>query len=70
MEFMGLAIDKLSSSTFLTNTIETEKEARAVWYRDLYLTRKDSKFVTLYEWCLERGARTPTEEELEIFDEA
>ena len=48
--------------------IEKEANARSKWYREEYLTKKDKKFVTLTEWCLNRGARIPNHKELEIYD--
>ena len=49
--------------------IEKEKAARRVWYNTLYITKRDKNFVTLYEWCLQRGARVPNDDELEVYED-
>ena len=47
--------------------IDDEKKAWQEWYIKLYMTNKDKKFVTLFGWCLQRGAQIPDDNELEIF---
>ncbi|MGV8955722.1 MAG: hypothetical protein ACOH2M_31805 [Cypionkella sp.] len=54
-------------------SISVEQRKRNKWYQDEYcpaLGRGEKpQFFTLHQWCLARGAREPTESELEIFQE-
>ena len=64
--------------------IEVESEAWRKWYdeeycpalraanvaRDLGSDVVYPEFAGLFDWCIARGARTPTDDELHIFEEA
>ena len=54
--------------------IETEHAAYRVWYRTEYFPAVDAgknpKFVTLYEWLKQKGARDPDDDEFQVFFDA
>lgn len=53
--------------------IEAEAKAREKWYLEEYYpkvrTPERLKYLSLFDWLLKKGAREPTPDELEIFND-
>lgn len=54
-------------------SIEAEAKAYQRWYRDEYCVQLRAgdrpKYRSLFVWLLEKGAREPRDDELEIYDD-
>ena len=49
--------------------IEKEHAAYREWYRTYVAGQPHHQYKSLIQWLLERGARTPSDDELEVFCE-